>query len=165
MSTQIPTLRIGSGYDVHRLVEGRRCIVCGVEIPHSLGLLGHSDADVALHALADAMLGAVALGDIGHLFPDTDERWRGADSRMLLRQVTDELRRRGWAVGNADITIIAQAPKMAPHIPQMRANVAADLGVEIEAVSVKATTTERLGFTGRGEGIAAQAVCMVYKIN
>lgn len=164
MSTQITPFRIGSGYDVHRLVPERRCIICGVDIPHALGLLGHSDADVALHALSDALLGAAALGDIGHLFPDTDERWRGADSRMLLREVVSQLRSRGWTAVNADITVIAQAPKMAPYIGQMRANVAADLGVDIDAVSVKATTTERLGFTGRGEGIAAQAVCLIAKL-
>lgn len=159
-----PDIRIGSGFDVHRLVEGRRCIICGVEIPHSLGLLGHSDADVALHALSDALLGAAALGDIGKHFPDTDERWRGADSRMLLREVVDLLAGRGWHPVNVDLTIIAQAPKMAPYIEVMRANVAADTGLDIESVSVKATTTERLGFTGRGEGIAAQAVALIARI-
>lgn len=155
--------RIGSGFDVHRLVEGRRCIICGVDIPAERGLLGHSDADVALHALTDALLGAVALGDIGRHFPDTDPKWEGADSRRLLRAVVDMLRQRGYVAVNVDITIMAQAPKMAPHIEAMRANVAADLGIDIDCVSVKATTTERLGFTGRGEGIAAQAVALIAK--
>lgn len=155
--------RIGHGFDVHRLVEGRKCIVCGVDIPHHVGLLGHSDADVALHALSDALLGAAALGDIGRHFPDTDERWRGADSRRLLRAVVQLLADRGYRVGNADVTIMAQAPKMAPHIERMRENVAADLGVDVDCVSVKATTTERLGFTGRGEGIAAEAVALIFK--
>jgi 2-C-methyl-D-erythritol 2,4-cyclodiphosphate synthase len=154
-------MRIGNGFDVHRLVEGRKCIICGVDIPHSLGLLGHSDADVALHALADAMLGAAALGDIGKHFPDTDTRYKGADSRLLLREVVRLISERGYKVGNVDITIIAQAPKMSPHIEAMRANVAADLGVDLDCVSVKATTTERLGFTGRGEGIAAQATALL----
>lgn len=156
-------MRIGAGYDVHRLVTGRRCIICGVDIPSPLGLLGHSDADVALHALADALLGAVALGDIGRHFPDTDERWKGADSRVLLRHVVTLIAGRGYSVGNVDITIIAQFPKMAPYIEHMRANVAADLGVDIDCVSVKATTTERLGFTGRGEGIAAQATALLVR--
>lgn len=155
-------IRIGNGYDVHRLVEGRRCIVCGVDIPHSRGLLGHSDADVALHALSDALLGAAAMGDIGHHFPDTDPQWKGADSRCLLRAVVEIIAAKGFKPGNIDITIIAQEPKMAPHIEQMRANVAADIGIDIDCVSVKATTTERLGFTGRGEGIAAQAVALIY---
>lgn len=154
-------LRIGSGFDVHRLVEGRRCIICGVDIPHDRGLLGHSDADVALHALSDALLGAVALGDIGRHFPDNDERWRGADSRMLLRRVVELVAGEGFTPVNADITIIAQEPRMAAHIDAMRSNVAADLGIDMTRVSVKATTTERLGFTGRGEGIAAQAVVLV----
>lgn len=159
-----PSFRIGSGFDVHRLVEGRRCIICGVDIPHPTGLLGHSDADVALHALADALLGAAALGDIGHLFPDTDPRWKGADSRMLLRKVVEAIASAGYAVGNVDITIMAQAPRMAPHIEAMRANVAADLGISADRVAVKATTTERLGFTGRGEGIAAQATALIFNI-
>ena len=154
--------RIGNGFDVHRLVPDRRCIICGVDIPYEKGLLGHSDADVALHALADALLGACALGDIGKHFPDTDPRWKGADSHMLLRAVMQMVAEAGWQVSNVDITIMAQAPKMLPHIPQMRANVAADLGIGIDAVSVKATTTERLGFTGRGEGIAAQATALLY---
>lgn len=154
-------LRIGNGFDVHRFAEGRRCVLCGVEIPHSLGLLGHSDADVALHALCDALLGAAALGDIGKHFPDTDPRFEGADSRVLLRETARLLSEAGYSVGNVDVTIIAQAPKMAPHIPAMRANIAADLSLPLDAVSVKATTTERLGFTGRGEGIAAQATALL----
>ena len=154
-------MRIGSGYDVHRLVPGRRCIICGVDIPHDRGLLGHSDADVALHALSDALLGAAALGDIGHLFPDTDPAYAGADSRVLLRHVVTLLRDRGYRVGNVDVTIIAQDPKMAPHITAMRENIAADLDIAVDSVSVKATTTERLGFTGRSEGIAAHAVALL----
>jgi ygbB family len=159
----IPDFRIGNGFDVHRLVEGRRCIICGVDIPYDRGLLGHSDADVALHALSDALLGAAALGDIGKHFPDTDPQWEGADSRMLLREVVAILAREGFSPVNIDVTIIAQAPKMLPHIAQMRENVASDLGIGIDRVSIKATTTERLGFTGRGEGIAAQASAMIYK--
>lgn len=159
----IPDFRIGNGFDVHRLVEGRRCIICGVDIPYDRGLLGHSDADVALHALSDALLGAAALGDIGKHFPDTDPQWEGADSRMLLREVVAILAREGFSPVNVDVTIIAQAPKMLPHIAQMRENVASDLGIGIDRVSIKATTTERLGFTGRGEGIAAQATAMIYK--
>lgn len=155
------TFRIGNGYDVHRLVTGRDCIICGVNIPSPLGLKGHSDADVALHALADAILGAAALGDIGRHFPDTDPCWKGADSRMLLRHVVGLVGQKGYSIGNVDITIIAQFPKMAPHIEAMRQNVADDLGIDIDAVSVKATTTERLGFTGRGEGIAAQASALL----
>jgi 2-C-methyl-D-erythritol 2,4-cyclodiphosphate synthase len=154
-------MRIGNGFDVHRLVEGRKCIVCGVDIPYDRGLLGHSDADVALHALADALLGAAALGDIGKHFPDTDPRYAGADSRVLLREVVRIVGERGYKVGNVDVTIIAQAPKMLPHIQAMRENVAADLGVDIDCVSIKATTTERLGFTGRSEGIAAQASALL----
>ncbi|MCM1036518.1 MAG: 2-C-methyl-D-erythritol 2,4-cyclodiphosphate synthase [Bacteroides sp.] len=155
--------RIGNGYDVHRLVEGRKCIICGVDIPHTRGLLGHSDADVALHALADALLGAVALGDIGHLFPDTDPEWEGADSRVLLRRVVEAVAAAGWRPGNVDVTIVAQEPKMAPHIELMRCNIAEDLGIDADAVSVKATTTERLGFTGRAEGIAALASVLVVR--
>lgn len=154
-------IRIGNGFDVHRLVDGRRCIICGVDIPYKQGLLGHSDADVALHALCDALLGAAALGDIGLHFPDTDPRYKGADSRTLLRAVAAMVAARGWQVSNVDITIIAQAPKMRPHIDAMRANVAADLAITIDRVSVKATTTEGLGFTGRGEGIAAQATALL----
>lgn len=158
-----PDFRVGNGFDVHRLVEDRRCIICGVDIPYNRGLLGHSDADVALHALSDALLGAAALGDIGKHFPDTDPRWEGADSRMLLREVVAILAREGFRPLNADVTIIAQAPKMLPYIQQMRQNVASDLGLDIDRVSIKATTTERLGFTGRGEGIAAQASVMIIK--
>ena len=157
----LPDFRICNGFDVHRLVEGRRCIVCGVDIPYEKGLLGHSDADVALHALSDALLGAVALGDIGAHFPDTDPQWKGADSRMLLRRVVAILADAGFKPLNADITIMAQAPKMLPHIDAMRTNVASDLGLDKGRVSVKATTTERLGFTGRGEGIAAMATVLV----
>lgn len=153
--------RIGNGFDVHRLVEGRRCIICGVDIPYDRGLLGHSDADVALHALSDALLGAAALGDIGLHFPDTDPRWEGADSRALLREVVAILSREGYTPVNVDVTIIAQAPKMLPLIGQMRGNVASDLGLPVDCVSIKATTTERLGFTGRGEGIAAQATALI----
>lgn len=156
-----PDFRTGNGFDVHRLVEGRRCIVCGVDIPYEKGLLGHSDADVALHALSDALLGAAALGDIGAYFPDTDPQWKGADSRMLLREVVAILGRAGFAPHNVDVTIMAQAPKMLPHVPRMRQNVADDLGLDISRVSVKATTTERLGFTGRGEGIAAMATVTI----
>lgn len=155
--------RIGTGFDVHRLVEGRKCIICGVEIDYHLGLLGHSDADVALHALTDALLGAAALGDIGLHFPDTDPQWEGVDSRRLLRGALGIIRDKGFDVVNVDLTIIAQAPKMLPHIMQMRANVAEDLGIDLNCVSVKATTTERLGFTGRGEGIAALATALLYK--
>ena len=159
----IQDIRIGSGYDVHRLVEGRRCIICGVDIPHDRGLLGHSDADVALHALADALLGAASLRDIGYHFPDSDPQWKGADSRRLLRAVVAMLAERGYTPSNADITIIAQEPRMLPHIEAMQANVAADLGLAPDRVSVKATTTERLGFTGRAEGIAAQASVLIIK--
>ncbi|MCH5220347.1 MAG: 2-C-methyl-D-erythritol 2,4-cyclodiphosphate synthase [Muribaculaceae bacterium] len=155
--------RIGNGFDVHRLVSDRACIICGVHIPYEKGLLGHSDADVALHALTDALLGALALGDIGKHFPDTDPQWKGADSRMLLRQAYRLVTNSGWKLGNADITIMAQAPKMAPYIEAMRSNVASDLNVDTDCISVKATTTERLGFTGRGEGIAAQASVILIK--
>lgn len=154
--------RIGNGYDVHRLVEGRKLILCGVEIPHHLGLLGHSDADVALHALSDALLGAAALRDIGYHFPDTDPRYKGADSRMLLRETARIIReQRSLHPVNVDVTIIAQAPKLLPYIPQMIQNIADDLALPLDAVSVKATTTEHLGFTGRGEGIAAQASALL----
>lgn len=155
--------RIGNGFDVHRLVEGRDLIVCGVNIPYSLGLLGHSDADVALHALSDAILGAAALRDIGYHFPDTDVRYKGADSRLLLRECVRLIDEKGYRVVNVDVTIIAQAPKMLPYIPQMILNIAEDLGIAADDVSVKATTTEKLGFTGRGEGIAAQASALLAK--
>jgi len=154
-------LRIGQGFDVHALVAGRRLIIGGVDIPYEKGLDGHSDADVLLHAVTDALLGAAGLGDIGRHFPDTDEHYRGADSRVLLREAARKVREAGFAVVNVDSTIIAQAPKMAPHIPAMQANIAADLGVEAGAVNVKAKTTERLGFAGRGEGIAAEAVALI----
>lgn len=153
--------RIGTGFDVHQLVEGRNLIMGGVKIPYERGLLGHSDADVLLHAIADALLGAVALGDIGKHFPDSDSAYKGADSRVLLRSVVARVRAAGWQVGNVDATIIAQAPKMAPHIEQMRRNIASDCAVVPDRISVKATTTEMLGFTGRGEGIAAQAVALL----
>lgn len=156
-------IRIGNGFDVHRLVEGRKLIICGVDIPHTTGLLGHSDADVALHALSDAILGAAALGDIGKHFPDTDPQYSGADSRVLLRHVVALVARLGFSIGNVDLTIMAQRPKMAPHIEQMRLNVAADLQISPDRVSVKATTTEKLGFTGRGEGIAAMATALIFK--
>ncbi|MDE6309718.1 MAG: 2-C-methyl-D-erythritol 2,4-cyclodiphosphate synthase [Muribaculaceae bacterium] len=154
--------RIGQGYDVHKLVAGRELWLCGVNVPYQLGLLGHSDADVAIHALCDALLGAAALADIGAHFPDTDPAYKGADSRVLLREVVKMLTKRSYMIGNVDITIIAQAPKLRPYIQQMRTTVAADLGIDIDRVSVKATTTEHLGFTGRGEGIAAQAVALIY---
>ena len=147
--------RIGNGIDVHRLVPGRRLFLCGVEIPFELGLEGHSDADVALHALADALLGAVAHGDIGRHFPDTDPRWLGADSFELLRQVWAMEVFAPWRIGNIDLTIVAQKPKIAPFVSQMRARIASALGISVELVSVKGTTTEKMGFTGRGEGIAA----------
>ena len=149
--------RTGNGFDVHALVEGRRLTLCGVTIEHDRGLLGHSNADVAIHALCDAMLGAMALGDIGRHFPDTDARYAGIDSRLLLRHVVALVRSHGYTPYNVDVTIMAQAPKMAPHIEAMRANIAADLGIVAGMASVKATTTERLGFVGRQEGIAALA--------
>lgn len=156
------TPRIGQGYDVHKLAADRELWLCGVKIPYHLGLLGHSDADVALHALADALLGAAALADIGAHFPDTDPKYKGADSRVLLRSVVELLGREHYSISNVDITIIAQAPKLRPYIDQMRANIAADLGIDIRYVSVKATTTEHLGFAGRGEGIAAQAIALIF---
>ena len=158
-------MRIGQGFDVHQLVEGRKLIIGGVEIPHDKGLLGHSDADVLLHAVCDALLGAVALGDIGRHFADSDAKFKNIDSRILLREALHLVREQGFRVGNVDATIIAQAPKMAPHIPQMVAHIAADLRVEKNAINVKATTTEKLGYTGRGEGIAAQAVVLLLADN
>ena len=155
------TMRIGHGYDVHRLTEGRKLILGGVEVPHTLGLLGHSDADVLAHAVMDALLGAAALGDIGRHFPDTDPAYAGADSLALLDRVVALLAEKGWRVGNVDATILAQKPKLAPYIPQMRDNLAARLGVPPDQVNVKATTEERLGFTGAEEGIAAHAVCLL----
>jgi 2-C-methyl-D-erythritol 2,4-cyclodiphosphate synthase len=154
-------LRIGHGFDVHAFAEHRKLILGGVDIPHDLGLAGHSDADVLLHAICDALLGAAGLGDIGRHFPDTDAAFSGIDSRILLRRVAEQLKSHGWRVGNVDATIIAQAPKMTPHIARMTAHIADDLGVAIEHINVKATTTEKLGFTGRGEGIAAEAVCLI----
>ena len=153
--------RFGMGYDVHKLVEGRKLILGGVEIEHTLGLLGHSDADVLLHAVADALLGAAALGDIGRHFPDTDPQFKGVDSRILLRDVFARVKNSGFQLGNLDVTIIAQAPKMAPHIPAMCLNLAADLESQLSQINVKATTTEKLGFTGRKEGIAVEAVVLL----
>ena len=157
-------MRIGHGYDVHRLVPDRKLILGGVEIPHTTGLLGHSDADVLTHALMDALLGAAAMGDIGHLFPDNDPAYEGADSVKLLRQVTRLLAEKGWKLGNADVTVIAQRPKLAPHIPAMRQILADAMGVEPGRVSVKATTEEGLGFSGEGLGIAAHAVALIEEI-
>ncbi len=157
-------IRVGHGFDVHAFAPGRRLILGGVHIPHALGLMGHSDADVLLHAICDALLGAAGLGDIGRHFPDSDPRYKDADSRELLRHVLGQLRAAGWRPGNIDATIIAQSPRLAPYIGKMRDNLAADLGVEPSAVNVKATTTERLGFTGRGEGIAAEAVCLIVRL-
>lgn len=154
-------MRIGHGYDVHQLVVGRELVLGGVRIAHGKGLLGHSDADALIHALCDALLGAAGLGDIGGHFPDSDARYKDIDSRRLLREVTRLLRERGLTAANVDATIIAQAPKMAPHIPAMRANLAADLGIAADAVNIKAKTTEMLGFVGRGEGIAAEAVALL----
>lgn len=154
-------IRIGHGFDVHQLVEARKCIIGGVDIPHDKGLKGHSDADVLLHAICDALLGAAALGDIGKHFPDTDPRFKGIDSRELLRHVAGLLRDKGYAVVNVDATVIAEAPRLAQHIAAMCANIATDLGLEVDRINVKATTTEKLGFTGRGEGIAAEAVCLI----
>ena len=156
-------MRIGQGYDVHKLVEGRKCIICGVDIPHDKGLLGHSDADVALHALSDAILGAAAMGDIGKHFPDTDPAFKGADSRVLLRHVIKLIKEKGYHVVNADVTIIAQKPKMLAHIEQMRKNVAQDIEVGLDCVNIKATTTEKLGFEGREEGISSMAVVLLDK--
>ena len=154
-------MRIGHGYDVHRLVEGRKCIIGGVDIPYEKGLLGHSDADVLLHAIMDAVLGAMAAGDIGKLFPDNDPAYKGADSLALTRRVAEVMEERGYRLGNIDATVIAQAPKLAPHIPAMREKLAAALEIALDRVSVKATTEEGLGFTGSGEGIAAHAVVLL----
>ena len=157
-------MRIGHGYDVHRLVEGRRLIIGGIEIPYEKGLLGHSDADVLLHAICDALLGAAALGDIGHLFPDNDPAYKDADSLVLLRRVATKLHTAGYRPVNIDCTVIAQAPKLAPYIYDMRKRIAFALGLPVDDVSVKATTEERMGFTGEGLGIAAHAVCLIEKI-
>lgn len=154
-------MRIGEGYDVHRLTDGRRLILGGVDIPYEKGLDGHSDADVLAHAIADALLGAAALGDIGKLFPDNDPKYLGADSLVLLSEVVKRVGERGYSIINVDSTVIAQAPKLAPYIDRMRANLAASMGIPVDLVSVKATTEEHLGFTGRGEGIAAKAVCLI----
>ena len=154
-------MRIGFGYDVHKLTEGRKCILCGVDVPHTLGLLGHSDADVAIHALCDALLGAAAMGDIGRLFPDTSQDFKDINSRILLREVVGILTKSGYSVGKVDITIAAQKPKLMPYIEEMRENMASDLCVDIDCVSIKATTTEKLGFEGREEGISAYAVALI----
>ncbi len=156
-------IRIGHGYDVHKLVEGRKCIIGGVDIPNELGLLGHSDADVLLHAVSDALLGAAALGDIGKHFPDTDERFAGANSFVLLQNVVKLLAEKGYKASNIDATIIAQVPKMAPHIYEMRTNIAKACDIDVDCVSVKATTEEKLGFTGAKQGIAAHCVCLIEK--
>ena len=157
-------IRIGHGFDVHPLVQGRQCVIGGVDIPYSKGLDGHSDADVLLHAICDALLGAASLGDIGKHFSNTDSRYKDIDSRELLRHVTALLKEKHYAIVNIDATIIAEAPKMAPYITQMRSHIAADAGVDIDSINVKATTTECLGFTGRGEGIAAEAVCLIQRL-
>ena len=157
-------MRIGHGYDVHKLVPDRKLILGGVQIPHSVGLLGHSDADVLTHALMDALLGAAAMGDIGHLFPDNDPAFEGADSLLLLREVMSRLSKAGWKLGNADITVLAQAPKLAPHIVKMRENLAEAMRCDISQISVKATTEEGLGFTGAKEGIAAHAVVLIEEV-
>ena len=158
----LPTFRIGHGFDVHQLVVGRKCIIGGVEIPFDRGLLGHSDADVLLHAICDALLGAAALGDIGKHFPDTDPCFQEIDSRKLLIHVVALLAEHGFRIGNIDATVIAEAPRLAPHVAAMVQNIAADTSCDLGAINVKATTTEKLGFTGRGEGIAAEAVCLIY---
>lgn len=158
-------IRIGHGYDVHKLVTGRKLILGGVDIPHETGLLGHSDADVVVHAIMDAMLGALALGDIGKHFPDSDPKYSGADSIMLLKKVTEIISEQGYTVGNIDSTIICQSPKLAPYIDTMRSNIAAAAGCDISRVSVKATTEEKLGFTGAKEGISAHAVCVLFRKN
>lgn len=156
-------MRIGEGYDVHRFAEGRKLILGGVEIPYSMGLDGHSDADVLAHSIADALLGAAALGDIGKLFPDTDPQFLNADSMVLLATVAQKVCETGYRIGNVDSTVIAQAPKLAPYIGEMRKNISVALGIDVNSVSVKATTEERLGFTGRKEGIAARAICLIFK--
>lgn len=157
-------MRIGHGYDVHKLVEGRKCIIGGVDIPSPVGLLGHSDADVLLHAISDAIMGAAAMGDIGKLFPDTDDKWKGADSLKLLEEVVRQVNEKSYRIVNIDSTILAQAPKMAPHIIEMRENIAKACNISVDDVSVKATTEEGLGFTGAKEGIAAHSVCLIEKI-
>jgi 2-C-methyl-D-erythritol 2,4-cyclodiphosphate synthase len=163
MAESLPILRIGQGYDAHKFKEGDHIVIGGVTIPYSKGMAAHSDGDVALHALCDALLGAAALGDIGKHFPDTDAAYKGIDSRILLRDVRAKLAELGYSVANADLTIVAQAPKMAPHIPRMREIIAADLGVGVDCLNVKATTTEGMGFEGRGEGVSAYAVALLHK--
>jgi len=158
-------MRVGMGYDVHKLVEGRKLIIGGVDVPHETGLLGHSDADVLVHAVMDSILGALALGDIGKHFPDTDEKYKGSDSIKLLELVYNLIREKGYAVGNIDCTIIAQDPKMAPHIEKMRNNIAKALNTDINNINVKATTEEGLGFTGSKQGIAAQSICLLVKVD
>ena len=158
-------MRVGLGYDVHKLVEGRKLIIGGVDIPHEKGLLGHSDADVLIHAVMDSILGALALGDIGKHFPDTDEKYKGADSMKLLEFVYNLINEKGYNIGNIDCTIIAQSPKMAPHIQNMRENIAKTLNTSIENINVKATTEEGLGFTGAKEGISAQSICLLLKVD
>ena len=158
-------MRVGLGYDVHKLVEGRKLIIGGVNVPHEKGLLGHSDADVLIHAVMDSILGALALGDIGKHFPDTDEKYKGADSMKLLEFVYNLINEKGYGIGNIDRTIIAQSPKMAPHIQNMRENIAKALNTSIENINVKATTEEGLGFTGAKEGIAAQSICLLVKVD
>jgi len=159
----VPPIRVGQGFDVHAFAPGRKLILGGVDVPHERGLLGHSDADVLLHAVTDALLGAAGLGDIGRLYPDNDPKYAGADSRVLLRGALEAVRKAGWQVGNVDATIIAQVPKISPYAPEMRDNIAADLCIAPEAVNIKGKTTERLGFTGRGEGIAAEAVILLVR--
>jgi 2-C-methyl-D-erythritol 2,4-cyclodiphosphate synthase len=155
--------RVGQGHDVHALTPGRKLVLGGVQIPYHLGLLGHSDADALLHAITDAVLGAAGLGDIGRMFPDSDAQWEGADSRQLLRGAVAAVHAAGWRVGNVDATVIAQAPRIAPHVDAMRANIAADLGIGVDCVNIKGKTTERLGFVGRGEGIATEAVALLLR--
>ena len=163
MSAAIPDIRIGHGFDVHAFGAGDHVVLGGVRVPHAQGVLAHSDGDVVIHALCDAMLGALALGDIGRHFPPSDPQWQGADSRSFLRHCDALLRERGWRLGNADVTVVCERPKVGPHADAMRALLAEDLGVHVDAVSIKATTTETLGFTGRGEGIAAHAVCLLVR--
>ncbi len=162
-ANRMPPVRVGHGYDVHRLVSGRKLVLGGVDIPHETGLLGHSDADVLTHAVMDALLGALAMGDIGKLFPDTDPAYEGADSLTLAREVAARVRAAGWQIGNIDATVLAQAPKLAPHVPAMRERLAESLGICTDCVSVKATTEEHLGFTGEKLGIAAHAVCLLFR--
>jgi 2-C-methyl-D-erythritol 2,4-cyclodiphosphate synthase len=165
MTATLPPFRIGQGYDCHALVSGRKLIIGGVDIPHKTGLLGHSDADVLLHAITDALFGAAGLGDIGRHFPDTDVQFKGADSRQLLREAAKRVAAAGYLIGNIDATIIAQAPKMAPHIPQMCSHIADDLNISLGQVNLKAKTNEKLGYLGREEGIASEAVVLIYRLS